>query len=128
MINPCTLLLSDSESGKRSAEVAVRGFLPRSSNHPSLVEYAANFTVPSGFGRPGAICITNLHKKEFYLVEIVVHGFNDGPFFFPANTWIHTRNDNPQSRIIFSNQVRWKASKHCAHKKNNHIVAVINSA
>ncbi|XP_065044825.1 lipoxygenase 6, chloroplastic-like [Musa acuminata AAA Group] len=94
----------DSESGKRSAEVAVRGFLPRSSNHPSLVEYAANFTVPSGFGRPGAICITNLHKKEFYLMEIVVHGFNDGPFFFPSNTWIHTRNDNPQSRIIFSNQ------------------------
>ncbi|KAG6482214.1 lipoxygenase 6, chloroplastic-like isoform X1 [Zingiber officinale] len=94
----------DTESGKKSVEVPVRGFLPRSPKHPSFVEYAANLTVPSTFGHPGAIAITNLHKKEFYLVEIVVHGFNDGPFFFPANSWIHCRDDNPESRILFSNQ------------------------
>ncbi|XP_020110641.1 lipoxygenase 6, chloroplastic [Ananas comosus] len=94
----------DTKSGKRSAEAAVRGWLPKPSNHPSIVEYAANFTVPSNFSRPGAVIITNLHSKEFYLVEIVVHGFNDVPVHFPANSWIHSRNDNPQSRVIFSNQ------------------------
>ncbi|XP_073013214.1 lipoxygenase 6, chloroplastic [Typha latifolia] len=90
--------------GKRSAQSAVRGWLPKPSNHPSIVEYAAKFTVPSGFGRPGALIITNLHNKEFFLMEIVVHGFNDGPVFFPANSWIHSCIDNPESRIIFSNQ------------------------
>lgn len=100
--------LLDTESGKKSVEVPVRGFLPRSPKHPSFVEYAANLTVSSTFGRPGAIVITNLHKKEFYLVEIVLHGFNDGPFFFPANSWIHSRDYNPESRILFCNQVRRK--------------------
>lgn len=89
-------------SGK-SAESYVRGF-PKPSNHPFVVEYAANFRVPNDFGSPGAILITNFLDKEIYLVEIVVHNFSEGPQFFPANTWIHSRKDNPESRIIFKNQ------------------------
>jgi hypothetical protein len=69
------------------------------------VEYSADFTVPTDFGSPAAILITNLRPKEFHLLEIILHGFAEGPVFFPANTWIHSRNDNPQSRIIFKNQV-----------------------
>lgn len=87
-------------------ESCVRGWLPKPSNNLHIVEYAANFTVPSDFGCPGAILVTNLHGKEFYLLEIVIHGFDKGPIFFPANTWIHSRKDNPESRIIFRNQVR----------------------
>lgn len=75
------------------------------SNIPYVVEYYADFTVPSDFGSPAAILITNLRSKEFHLSEILLHGFTGGPVFFPANTWIHSRNDNPQSRIIFKNQV-----------------------
>ncbi|KAA8533278.1 hypothetical protein F0562_033189 [Nyssa sinensis] len=90
------------KSGK-SVESYVRGWLPKPSNYPYIVEYAANFTVPYDFGCPGAILITNFHGKEFYLMEIVIHGFNEGPIFFPANTWIHSRKDNPESRIIFKN-------------------------
>lgn len=85
---------------------SVRGWLPKPSNLSHIVEFAANFTVPVDFGNPGAILVTNLHGKEFYLLEIVIHGFDGGPFFFPANTWIHSRKDNPESRIIFKNQVR----------------------
>lgn len=80
--------------------------LPKPSNHPYVVEYAANLMVPIDFGCPGAILITNFLDKEFYLVEVVVHNFSEGPQFFPANTWIHSRKDNPESRIIFRNQVR----------------------
>ncbi|KAK7246965.1 hypothetical protein RIF29_41838 [Crotalaria pallida] len=82
----------------------VRGWLPKPTTVSYIVEYAANFTVPSDFGSPGAVLITNLHAKEFYLLEIAIHGFKGGPVFFPANTWIHSRNDNPESRIIFNNQ------------------------
>ncbi|KAJ1401980.1 PLAT/LH2 domain [Sesbania bispinosa] len=90
-------------SGK-SVQSYVRGWLPKPSNVPYIVEYTADFTIPSDFGGPGAILITNLHGKEFYLLEIILHGFSGGPLFFPANTWIHSRNDNPESRIIFRNQ------------------------
>lgn len=76
------------------------------SDYAHIVEYAADFTVPSDFGSPGAILITNLQGKEFYLLEIVIHGFDGGPVFFPANTWIHSCKDNPESRIIFKNKVR----------------------
>ncbi|KAL0335998.1 UNVERIFIED_CONTAM: Lipoxygenase 6, chloroplastic [Sesamum radiatum] len=41
---------------------------------------------------------------EFFLMEVVVHGFSQGPIFFWADTWIHSRKDNPESRIIFKNQ------------------------
>lgn len=109
MVYLCSFLLfficPDTRTGK-SIESAVRGWLPKPSNHPHIVEYAADFMVQSDFGRPGAIIITNLHNKEFYLMEVVIHGFKEGPIFFPANSWIHSRNDNRESRIIFSNQVR----------------------
>ncbi|WRX14078.1 PLAT/LH2 domain - like 3 [Theobroma cacao] len=90
-------------SGK-SVETSVRGWLPKPSEHSHILEYAADFTIPSDFGKPGAVLITNLHGKEFHLLEIVIHGFEEGPIFFPANTWIHSRNDNPESRILFRNQ------------------------
>lgn len=93
----------ETDSGK-SVQSSVRGWLPKPSNHVHIVEYAAEFTVPCDFGNPGAVLVTNLHGKEFYLVEIVIHGISRGPFFFSANTWIHSQKDNPESRIIFRNQ------------------------
>ncbi|KAL9678067.1 hypothetical protein QQ045_015906 [Rhodiola kirilowii] len=94
---------AETRSGK-SVESNVRGWLPKPATHYNVYEYAADFSVPNDFGQPGALRITNLHSKEFYLVEVVVHGFDCGPIFFPANSWIHSRNDNPDSRIIFRNE------------------------
>ncbi|KAG8365933.1 hypothetical protein BUALT_Bualt17G0023500 [Buddleja alternifolia] len=91
------------KSGK-SVESFVRGWLPKPSNDPYVVEYGADLTVPQDFGQPGAILVTNFHDKEFFLMEIVVQGFSKGPVFFWADTWIHSRKDNPESRIIFKNQ------------------------
>ncbi|KAB2634664.1 lipoxygenase 6 [Pyrus ussuriensis x Pyrus communis] len=90
----------------KSVQSAVRGWLPKPVplEYANIVEYAADFKVPSDFGCPGAIMVSNLQGKEFYLLEIVIHGFDGGPIFFPANTWIHSRKDNPESRIIFKNQ------------------------
>ncbi|PSS26944.1 Lipoxygenase [Actinidia chinensis var. chinensis] len=104
----CLQLISDqidpvTKSGK-SIESYVRGWMPKPLSHPHIVAYMANFKVPHDFGCPGAILITNFHGKEFYLTEIVVHGFKEGPIFFPANSWIHSRKDNPESRIIFKNK------------------------
>lgn len=97
-------LIDPATNNGKSVESYVGGWLPKPSNIPYVVEYSADFTVPSDFGSPAAILITNLRSKEFHLSEILLHGFTGGPVFFPANTWIHSRNDNPQSRIIFKNQ------------------------
>ncbi|XP_030459833.1 lipoxygenase 6, chloroplastic [Syzygium oleosum] len=94
---------SVTRSGK-TIESSVRGWLPNPSQCSYIAEYAADLTVPQDFGCPGAVLITNLHGKEFHLLEIVIHGFSEGPIHFPANTWIHARKDNPESRIIFRNQ------------------------
>jgi hypothetical protein len=98
------VVLAETNSGK-SVRAFVRGWLPKPSNNEHIFEYAADFTVPFDFGNPGAILVSNLHGKEVYLMEIVVHGFDEGPIFFPANTWIHSCKDNPDDRIIFRNQV-----------------------
>ena len=92
------------KSGK-SIESYVRGWILKPLSHPHIVAYTANFKVPHDFGCPGAMLITNFHGKEFYLMEIVIHGFEKGPIFFPANSWIHSRKENPESRIIFKNKV-----------------------
>lgn len=82
----------------------MRGWLPKLSDNPYVVEYGADLVVPRDFGQPGAVVVTNFHDKEFFLMEIVVQGFS-APVFFRADTWIHSRKDNPESRIIFKNQV-----------------------
>lgn len=86
------------------AQSSARGWLPRASTHPHVMEFTSNLTVPANFGQPGAILVTNLLRKELYLVDIVIHGFNQGLVIFPANTWIHSQHANPDSRIIFKNQ------------------------
>lgn len=80
--------------------------MPRPSEKPYFVEYTADLSLPADFGRPGAILVGNVHIKEVFLTDIVVHGFSDGPIFFPANTWIQPQTLDPNRRIIFSNQVR----------------------
>lgn len=101
------LILTVTQSGKSSEWSYVRGFPKTSENNPYIVEYAADLRVPRDFGCPGAALITNFLDREVYLVQIVVHGFSQGPLFFSANTWIHSSKDNPtESRIIFKNQVR----------------------
>ena len=100
------VVITDTNSG-RSVEAYVTGWPPSSSSGESHIdEYIANFTVPSNFGNPGAILVTNNYNREFYLVEIVLHGFNHEPLYFPAYSWIHSIKDNSQNRIIFRNHVK----------------------
>ncbi|XP_047318987.1 lipoxygenase 6, chloroplastic [Impatiens glandulifera] len=89
-------------SGK-TVKSSVKGWPPKKPENPNIVEYYANFTVPYDFGIPAAVLITNFLGKEFYLLEIIVHGFQQAPIHFTANTWVHSRQDNPESRIIFEN-------------------------
>lgn len=115
MVTQCLLLLyiTETGSGRRSSETPVLG-LPKARNDPRYLEFTANFTVPTDFGKTGAILVTNLLSSEICLSEIIVHDGSD-TILFPGNTWIHSRNDNPEGRIIFTSQVRTSSSSSYDH-------------
>ncbi|KAL5998180.1 hypothetical protein ACLOJK_009118 [Asimina triloba] len=94
----------DSSKTGKWVESRVSGRLPAASDDTNIVECAADFSVQRDFGRPGAVIFTNLHRKELFVYEIVIHGFDEGPIFFPVNSWIHSREDNKESRKLFSNK------------------------
>jgi lipoxygenase len=82
----------------------LKGWLQKSAVRAEKVHHTATFTISSDFGQPGAIIVTNQHQKEFFLENIVLEGFIGGPVYFPCNSWVHSKNENPEKRIFFSNK------------------------
>ncbi|XP_052182627.1 linoleate 13S-lipoxygenase 3-1, chloroplastic-like [Diospyros lotus] len=89
---------------KKSKQAVLKDWSEKSSLKAERVNYAAEFTVDSSFGIPGAITMKNKHQKEFFLESITVEGFACGPVHFPCNSWVQSTKDHPQQRIFFSNQ------------------------
>lgn len=103
-MNKLLCYFAETGKGRRSLETPVLG-VPKAVKDPRFLQFKADFTVPSDFGKPGAILVTNLLSTEICLSEIIIRDSGE-TILFPGNTWIHSRNDNPQARIIFRNQVR----------------------
>ncbi|KAD2249708.1 hypothetical protein E3N88_41549 [Mikania micrantha] len=65
--------------------------------------YKFKIEVPDEFGEIGAILIENKHHKEAYLKDIVLD--DDGKLIiFPCESWIHSKYDNPDKRIFFTDK------------------------
>lgn len=94
----------NTKSGKKSEEAVLKGWLQKSAVRAEKVHYTATFTISSDFGQPGAIIVTNQHQKEFLLENIVLEGFIGGPIYFPCNSWVQPKKDNPENRIFFCNK------------------------
>ncbi|KAL9458837.1 hypothetical protein AB3S75_007672 [Citrus x aurantiifolia] len=69
------------------------------------MQYESEFEVPSGFGEIGAILVENEHHKEMYLKDIVLDGLPNGPVNVTCNSWLHTKHDNKQKRVFFTNKL-----------------------
>lgn len=91
-------------TGKRSNESALKGWLHKSTVRAATVDYTANFTISSDFGQPGAIIVTNRHNKEFFLEKIVINGLINGPVFFSCNSWVQPNKDGLENRVFFSDK------------------------
>ncbi|CAF1909585.1 unnamed protein product [Brassica oleracea] len=89
---------------KKSKPAILKDWSKKSNSKAEKVHYAAEFTVDSAFGLPGAITVTNKHQKEFFLENITIEGFACGPVHFPCNSWVQSQNDHPSKRIFFTNQ------------------------
>lgn len=69
------------------------------------MKYESEFEVPSEFGEIGAILLENEHHTEMYLKDIVLDGLPNGPVNITCDSWLHSKHDNKQKRIFFTNKV-----------------------
>lgn len=75
------------------------------------IKYEADFDVPADFGEIGAVLVENEHKRESFMKEIVLDGFLTGPIKFACDSWVHSKFDNPDLRVFFSNKVFFSCEK-----------------
>ncbi|KAK9079051.1 hypothetical protein SSX86_000720 [Deinandra increscens subsp. villosa] len=66
-----------------------------------LQKYEFEVKIPDGFGDIGAILIENMLRKEAYIKEVVL---DDGKVIFPCESWVHSKHDNPDRRIFFTDK------------------------
>ncbi|XP_030452889.1 linoleate 13S-lipoxygenase 2-1, chloroplastic-like [Syzygium oleosum] len=82
----------------------INGYVHKTSHNEEEVTYECKFEVEEEFGEVGAIFVENEHHKEMYLKDIVLDGFVDGPLSITCNSWVHSKFDNPQKRVFFTNK------------------------
>ncbi|XP_024985792.1 linoleate 13S-lipoxygenase 2-1, chloroplastic-like [Cynara cardunculus var. scolymus] len=82
----------------------IRHYAHRLSSDLKDVKYVAEFEVPKEFGEIGAVLIENEHHKEMYLETIKLDGFSNGPITINPSSWVHSKFDNAEKRIFFTNK------------------------
>ncbi|KAL6972631.1 linoleate 13S-lipoxygenase [Sarracenia purpurea var. burkii] len=92
------------KAAKKSNRAVLKDWSEKSNLKTERVNYTAEFTVESNFGKPGAIMVTNKHQIEFFLESITIEGFACGPVHFPCNSWVQSSKDYSGKRIFFSNE------------------------
>ncbi|KAK6164226.1 hypothetical protein DH2020_001090 [Rehmannia glutinosa] len=66
--------------------------------------YETTFEIPEDFGEVGAIAIENEHHKEMFVKNVIFDGFSNGSIDVTCNSWIHSKFDNPENRVFFTNK------------------------
>ncbi|XP_048140590.1 linoleate 13S-lipoxygenase 2-1, chloroplastic-like isoform X3 [Rhodamnia argentea] len=82
----------------------IKGYAHKKSQSTEEATYEHEFEVGEEFGEVGAILVENEHHKEMYLKDIVLEGFVGGPVNITCNSWVHSKFDNPQKRVFFTNK------------------------
>uniref|UniRef100_A0A5B6ZC57 Lipoxygenase n=1 Tax=Davidia involucrata TaxID=16924 RepID=A0A5B6ZC57_DAVIN len=82
----------------------IKGYAHQKSKDGDIVSYESEFVVPEDFEEVGAVLVENEHHKEMYIKEIVLDGFPTGAVNITCNSWVHSKFDNPQKRIFFTNK------------------------
>ncbi|TQD85090.1 hypothetical protein C1H46_029374 [Malus baccata] len=89
---------------KTGLEKETEGYAYNVSHNDDEVVYEATVTIPAGFGDIGAVQIENEHHEEIFIKSIDLDGFPNGTVNIPCNSWVHSKSDNPQKRIFFTNK------------------------
>uniref|UniRef100_A0A7C9CV77 PLAT domain-containing protein n=1 Tax=Opuntia streptacantha TaxID=393608 RepID=A0A7C9CV77_OPUST len=95
-------VLKYAETG--SEKPTVKAYAHRGLIENGRLTYEAKFEVPPKFGEIGAVMVENEHHQEMHLADIVLD-FPLGSVRFTCNSWVHSKADNPDKRVFFSNKV-----------------------
>ncbi|ONI20271.1 hypothetical protein PRUPE_2G005800 [Prunus persica] len=82
----------------------IKGYANKASQKDDEVIYESSFSIPADFGEVGAVEVENEYHKEIFIKSIHLHGFPNGSVNVPCNSWTHSKFDNPQKRIFFTNK------------------------
>ncbi|XP_023742120.2 lipoxygenase 2, chloroplastic [Lactuca sativa] len=88
-------------SGKEKETVKAYASYVGLDDDGKLHRYECMFVVPQEFGKIGAVLIENKHHSEMYLKNVVL---GDDEITFTCESWIHSKHDNPDKRIFFTNK------------------------
>ncbi|XP_010265847.1 PREDICTED: linoleate 13S-lipoxygenase 2-1, chloroplastic [Nelumbo nucifera] len=98
------LVSSELDPQTGTEKETIKGYAHTVSKNDEGFKYEANFKVPASFGEVGAVFVENEHHKEMFLKNIVLDGFSTGPVNVNCESWVHSKFDNPQKRIFFTNK------------------------
>ncbi|PWA78264.1 lipoxygenase 2 [Artemisia annua] len=87
-------------SGEEKDTVKAYAVYDELDKESNLYKYQCEFEVPNDFGEIGAVLVQNEHRKEAYFKNIVL----DDILIFTCDSWVHSKFDNPDKRIFFSNK------------------------
>ncbi|KAI3822893.1 hypothetical protein L1987_10493 [Smallanthus sonchifolius] len=66
----------------------------------NMYTYKCNFDVPQDFGEIGAVLVENEYSKKMFFKTIVL----DNGVTFTCESWVHSKYDNLEKRIFFTNK------------------------
>ncbi|XP_070018552.1 linoleate 13S-lipoxygenase 2-1, chloroplastic-like [Nicotiana sylvestris] len=83
---------------------SIKTFAHRGRDVEGYTQYEADFVIPEDFGEVGAVLVQNEHHKEMYVKNIVIDGFPHGIVNITCDSWVHSKFDDPEERIFFTNK------------------------
>ncbi|KAF5773558.1 putative linoleate 13S-lipoxygenase [Helianthus annuus] len=94
------LVSTDLDSSGKEKET-IKAYARPLNNGSKLHKYQCEFKVPYDFGDIGAVLVENQHRQEAYIKDIVL---DDGSMIFPCESWVHSKYENPDKRIFFTDK------------------------
>lgn len=99
--------VNGNNEGTGLAKESVRGYVHKAGSDKEADEvlYESELAVPASFGEVGAVLVENEHHNEMYLQDIVLRGFSGGAVRFSCRSFVHSKFQNPEKRVFFTNKV-----------------------
>ncbi|WCJ18985.1 lipoxygenase 2 [Euphorbia peplus] len=98
------LLSSELDEGTNEEKDPIKGYARKVSQKDGEMKFESKFKIPKAFGQVGALIVENENFKAFYLHNILLEGFPNGPIHFACESWVRSKHENQPHRIFFTNK------------------------
>ncbi|KAG6437949.1 hypothetical protein SASPL_102880 [Salvia splendens] len=91
----------DAKTGEE--KLRLQSYARKSGDNENEIYYESSFEIPDDFGEIGAVILENEHRQEMFVKNISLDGFPSGSINIYCDSWIHSKYDDPEKRVFFSN-------------------------